>query len=200
MITFTLTIQLESTDLTDLIDNADWGRWLSALPTPSTPPMPPAPSRPEETTALPVAARRQYVRKQHKTTEQPVLREADAVAVELPTQPSAHEIEAIPSATEAPATSDVETKPPTRNTRPQPTLSYDEFDRLARSELKRLSVDGRLPGHKLWESERSPRLPTLRDVLQRYKCATLAELANLVGLEPPLFGAHAPLGLQNSSQ
>lgn len=127
MITLSLTVELESTDLTDLLDNANWNRLLSMLaaPPPATPSAPPR--------TLQATPRRQFVRKQRETTEQP-------------------------------------------------------------------DMDGRIPGHRLWESERDPRLPTLGGVLQRYKCATLAELAALVGLEPPLRGNHAPLGVQESQE
>lgn len=68
-------------------------------------------------------------------------------------------------------------------------LPFAEFDRLCRAEMKRLSMDGRLPGHKLWNSERNPQLPTMAAVLWRYKAAALVDLATILGLEPPLSAA-----------
>jgi hypothetical protein len=65
-------------------------------------------------------------------------------------------------------------------------LPFAQLDALVRSEMKRLSMDGRIPGHKLWESERDPRLPTLGAIISRYKCANLIDLAAHFGLEPPL--------------
>jgi len=54
--------------------------------------------------------------------------------------------------------------------------------------MKRLAMDRRLPGRVLWDSERDKRLPTLDAVRMRYKCATLVELAEQLGYEPPLHG------------
>lgn len=67
-------------------------------------------------------------------------------------------------------------------------LPFDEFDELCRREMKRLSMDGRLPGRKLWDAERDKRLPTLDAVRMRYHAPTLADLAQELGLEPPLWG------------
>lgn len=78
--------------------------------------------------------------------------------------------------------------PADANDPPHPSnrLPFAEFDRLVRSEMKRLSMDGRLPGHKLWNSERNPQLPTMAAVLLRYQANGLAGLAEALGLEPPL--------------
>lgn len=65
-------------------------------------------------------------------------------------------------------------------------IPFAEFDRLVRKEMKRLAMDGRLPGHKLWDSERTPPLPTLAAVILRYQANGLAGLAEALGLEPPL--------------
>jgi hypothetical protein len=65
-------------------------------------------------------------------------------------------------------------------------LPFAEFDKLVRAEMKRLAMDGRLPGHKLWDSERKPPLPTLGAVILRYKADGLVGLAEMLGLEPPL--------------
>lgn len=43
-----------------------------------------------------------------------------------------------------------------------------------------------MPNAKLWDSERSPGLPTLAAVMLRYKVRTLIGLAGALGLEPPL--------------
>ena len=65
-------------------------------------------------------------------------------------------------------------------------LPLDEYDVLVRSEMKRLSMEGRLPNRRLWDEERNPRLPTLKAVQDRYKCDSLDALAAVMGLEPPL--------------
>jgi len=52
--------------------------------------------------------------------------------------------------------------------------------------MKRLAMDGRIPGAKLWDSERDPRLPTLGAVLHRYNTSSLHGLAEALGMEPPL--------------
>lgn len=86
------------------------------------------------------------------------------------------------SSHESPANADGSPHPSNR-------LPFADFDRLCRAEMKRLSMDGRLPGHNLWNSERNPQLPTMAAVLLRYKAATLVELATILGLEPPLSAA-----------
>jgi len=65
-------------------------------------------------------------------------------------------------------------------------LKFEEFDKLVRSEMKRLSLDGRIPGYRLWETERDPRLPTLGAVCQRYDVSTLPALAAKLSMLPPL--------------
>jgi len=65
-------------------------------------------------------------------------------------------------------------------------LPYDEFDRLARAEMKRLSLDGRMPSRVLWDAERDQRLPTFEAVRSRFQCATVAELAGKLDLLPPI--------------
>lgn len=78
--------------------------------------------------------------------------------------------------------------PTDANDPPHPSnrLPFAEFDKLVRAEMKRLSMDGRLPGHKLWNNERNPHLPTLAAVLLRYGVTTLSDLAPKFGLQPPL--------------
>lgn len=65
-------------------------------------------------------------------------------------------------------------------------LPFAEFDQLVRTEMKRLSLDRRMPGHKFWDGERDKRLPTLGAVLYRYNVTTLADLADRLDLLPPL--------------
>lgn len=65
-------------------------------------------------------------------------------------------------------------------------IPFAEFDRLVRREMKRLAMDGRLPGHKLWDSERTPPLPTLSAVILRYRADGLVGLAEMLEMEPPL--------------
>lgn len=67
-----------------------------------------------------------------------------------------------------------------------PPLPFPEFDALCRKELKRLSLDRRLPGRRLWDEERDKRLPTLDAVRMRYRCATMEQLAEELGFAPPL--------------
>lgn len=65
-------------------------------------------------------------------------------------------------------------------------LPYDEFEQLARAEMKRLSLDGRMPSRVLWDAERDQRLPTFEAVRSRFQCATVAELADELELLPPI--------------
>lgn len=65
-------------------------------------------------------------------------------------------------------------------------LKLDEFDTLVRSEMKRLSMDKRIPSHGLWNAERDPRLPTLTGVCQRYGVPNLVALAAKLDMSPPL--------------
>lgn len=67
-------------------------------------------------------------------------------------------------------------------------LSFAEFDPLVRAEMKRLSLDKRMPGYKLWDSERDQRLPTLGGVMARYEKTRMADLAEVFGMQPPLDG------------
>ena len=75
-----------------------------------------------------------------------------------------------------------------KNKRGTPTLPFPEFDALCRKEMKRLSLDKRLPGRRLWDEERDKRLPTLDAVRMRYRCATMEQLAEELGFEPPIRG------------
>lgn len=77
------------------------------------------------------------------------------------------------------------TKQP-RNTRPREPLPFAEFDMLVGKELKRLSVDGRIPNAGLWDEQRDPRLPTYVAVMQRYGCTNLTSFAEKMGMQPPL--------------
>lgn len=65
-------------------------------------------------------------------------------------------------------------------------LPFDELDTLVRSEMKRLSIDKRMPSSRLWDEERDKRLPTLGAIMHRYKKTRLADLAEVFGLQPPL--------------
>lgn len=75
---------------------------------------------------------------------------------------------------------------PEADAHPSGRLSFAEFDQLCRAEMKRLSIDRRIPNHKLWNSERNPQLPTMAAVLLRYGVTTLVDLAPKFGLAPPL--------------
>ncbi len=65
-------------------------------------------------------------------------------------------------------------------------LPFDDLDALVRSEMKRLSMDKRIPGHSLWNAERDPRLPTLTAICYRYDVKNLVELAAKLEMQPPL--------------
>jgi len=93
-----------------------------------------------------------------------------------------------PTQTEGPTTSTPET--------PKKLLPFEEFDKLVRSEMKRLGpVPGTMPGHSLWNEMRDPQLPTMGAVVSRYHCTSLAELAALLNLAPPL-SKPGPVGKQ----
>lgn len=66
------------------------------------------------------------------------------------------------------------------------SIRFEEFDQLVRKEMKRLSMDGRLPGHKLWNDQRQAPLPTLGAVMLRYECKSLEDLAAKLGYQAPL--------------
>lgn len=65
-------------------------------------------------------------------------------------------------------------------------LAFDQFDLLCRAEMKRLSLDRRMPGFRLWNDERDVRLPTMAGVLARYGVTSLSHLAAKLGMLPPL--------------
>lgn len=129
-------------------------------------------------------------------------------AIQGPELPATTSTPVLPAI--APATQEAEATPrptKTKSTKPAPSkrpallpadqeppkrvmsgdrLSFAEFDPLVRSEMKRLSMDGRMPGHKLWDQERDPRLPTLAAVLYRYSVSTLVDLAEKLDMQPSL--------------
>jgi len=66
-------------------------------------------------------------------------------------------------------------------------LPFEEFDKLVRSEMKRLApVPGTMPGHALWNEMRDPQLPTMGGVISRYDCTDLKGLEVLLNLNPPI--------------
>ena len=85
-----------------------------------------------------------------------------------------------------------ETPKPEEPTTPTPEiikkrLPFEEFDKLVRSEMKRLApVPGTMPGHALWNELRDPQLPTMGGVISRYDCTDLKGLAVLLNLAPPI--------------
>lgn len=108
-----------------------------------------------------------------------------AAALERP--PAPIKLEAVTEAPDetapgAPATNSVITAADEK----RPRLTFEELDPLVRRELKRLSMDGRIPSYKLWDGERDPRLPTLGALLARYGVTNLADFATFFGMEPPL--------------
>ena len=70
---------------------------------------------------------------------------------------------------------------------PKKRLPFEEFDKLVRSEMKRLApVPGTMPGHALWNELRDPQLPTMGGVISRYDCTDLKGLEVLLNLNPPI--------------
>jgi len=67
-------------------------------------------------------------------------------------------------------------------------LSFEEFDALVKSDVKRLSTGRIMPTHSLWNEMRNPALPNLTSVATRYGVATVEELAMMLGYTPPLRG------------
>lgn len=66
-------------------------------------------------------------------------------------------------------------------------LTFEEFDKLVRAEMKRLApVPNTMPGHALWNELRDPQLPTMGGVISRYDCTDLKGLAALLNLNPPI--------------
>jgi hypothetical protein len=64
-------------------------------------------------------------------------------------------------------------------------LPFEEYDRLVRSEMKRLSRNGIMPGPVTWNDRRDRRLPTLQAVVYRYGFKRPEELANKLGYLAP---------------
>lgn len=102
---------------------------------------------------------------------------------DAPAVPAAPQIAAIPLA--AGEVAPKVAKPP-KQPRSGDRLPFDEFDKLVARELKRLSIDGRIPGAGLWDEQRDRRLPTYGAVMQRYGCTNLASFAEKMGMQPPL--------------
>ena len=102
----------------------------------------------------------------------------------LPAIPPATE----PSSAEEPAA--LKPKPTTEGPKRVITsarLEFEAFDKLVRSEMKRLSIDGaHMPGHRLWDHDRDNRLPTLSGVLKRYDAPNLVALATKLDMFPPV--------------
>lgn len=84
----------------------------------------------------------------------------------------------------APPAQPVEDEPAEATASPLP---WAEYDRLVRSELKRLShPNGAMCGHTEWDLRRDRRLPTLQAVIVRYGCQNARELANKIGYLAPI--------------
>lgn len=67
-----------------------------------------------------------------------------------------------------------------------PKSDWDFFDSLVRNEMRRLSVDRRMPGTALWNNERDCRLPTMAGLVAAYDVADVKELATKLGMPAPL--------------
>jgi len=75
---------------------------------------------------------------------------------------------------------------PTPGKRTGDRLPFDQFDQMVRAEMKRLSMDRRIPSYRLWDTERDSRLPTLGGVILRYGCTNLVDFAEKIDMLPPL--------------
>lgn len=96
----------------------------------------------------------------------------------------ARQIEAEPP---APPAVEPEPAPTQRAPFTQPasrSMAFEEYDRLVRAEMKRLSTGGVMPAISAWDRARDPRLPTMAAVVRRYKCKNIPELAAKLGLAP----------------
>lgn len=113
--------------------------------------------------------------------EQAPLHETPVLAPETPASSETPKITAIPQPTQSAA---MAVDPPRKASGDR--LAFEQFDSLVRKEVKRLSMDGRIPNAKLWDSERDPRLPAYAAVMARYGCTSLASFAEKMGMQPPI--------------
>lgn len=175
-ITISINITLEAADLVALGSLA-WATLPQPppLPSPAAPPPAPKPQRIE-----PKPAKRP-ANVEPTAPNGPESHRTDVRRENAPAEPVAPEIAPILPATEAKD----EGKPP-KHPRSGDRLPFAEFDMLVGKELKRLSVDGRIPNAGLWDEQRDKRLPTYGAVMQRYGCTNLASFAEKMGMQPPL--------------
>lgn len=185
MITISLNITLEATDLATLSQQL-LGQYVATLLEAPAVTEPIQPQRHEERKESPPRLRGETKPPKRPARIVPTApngleaTRTDVREENIPADGVTHEIAAIP-----PATKEAEAKPK-RNTQPRPQLSFAEFDTLVGKELKRLSVDGRIPNASLWDEHRDQRLPTYGAVMQRYGCTNLASFAEKMGMQPPL--------------
>lgn len=67
-----------------------------------------------------------------------------------------------------------------------PKADWAFYDGLVRNEMRRLSVDRRMPGTALWNNERDCRLPTMAGLVAAYDVADVKELATKLNMPAPL--------------
>lgn len=104
---------------------------------------------------------------------------------------------APPTPNDAPATPATQPKKRGRPRKTQselldPKTDWPAFDDLVRSEMERLSVDGRMPSTAVWNSNRDVQLPTMTHILEAYDVLNLLTLAAKLELRPPV----SALGVQ----
>lgn len=204
-VTISINIQLDATDpaafdaqLAAISHNLFGRAALSCAPValPSSPPrtMPPTPvalsSRPPKRSAAiaPTADGLSGGPSGAKPPDGPETPRTPVLSPDTPAAPATPQIAAI-----LPATDEMEPKAakPPKQPRSGDRLPFDELDKLVAKELKRLSVDGRIPGAGLWDEQRDKRLPTYAAVMSRYGCTNLASFAEKMGMQPPLSKAFA---------
>lgn len=166
-----INIQIDPGELADLVRS--FAGLLAPIPTepPTMPPNAlPSPDTPAPTSTPVLAA------------IPPATEASDAESVPLVT-PSVRKVKPMPE--KRPAVLPGETEKPKRVYSGE-RLKFDAFDDLVRSEMKRLSMDKRIPSHSLWNAEPDQRLPTLTAICQRYDVPNLVALAAKLDMLPPL--------------
>jgi len=63
---------------------------------------------------------------------------------------------------------------------------WDQFHALVCDEMRRLSVNDRMPTKAIWNNERDPRLPTIAKVLRAYTAENMLQLASFLEMRPPV--------------
>jgi hypothetical protein len=186
---------LTKDELADFIDTTLRKLGIPEVSPPNLTPFHSIDERPRYTT---VPADEKPAPQRTKSDSRPPERPSSSVTPTAPSVPSTPATEAGDDTAES-----TESTEEGKRTRPK-TMPFTELDPLVRKEMKRLSMEGRMPGFKLWDTERDPRLPSLAALLYRYSANNTAELAAKMGLQPPLgnkstSGPHEPVAEQQKA-